>query len=65
MEKPTRLIAPALAFIVCFATGGALSMLFGLESHVWVPAGFAVSGVVAFAASRGLRERTVSSKSEG
>jgi hypothetical protein len=65
VDKPIRLIGPALAFFVCFATGAGLSMLFGLESRVWVPAGLAVSSVVAFVASRGFRHRTVNSRSQG
>ena len=36
------------AFFVCFATGAALSIAFGLESKNWVPAGFTVSSMVAY-----------------
>jgi hypothetical protein len=44
MRTPTRSIG---AFAVCFAVGASLSLLFGLESRIWVPAGLVVSTIVA------------------
>ncbi len=40
------------AFCVCFAVGAALSILFGLESRSWVPAGVTTSTIVAIGAFR-------------
>jgi hypothetical protein len=54
--RSSRLIAAA-AFIVCFGTGMALSLLFGLESSLWVPAGVTVSTTVAAAVFFGTRRR--------
>jgi hypothetical protein len=42
-----RAVAGAIAFVVCFAIGTTLSVLFGLPSRVWVPAGLSTSTIVA------------------
>ena len=49
MRTTTQSIA---AFAVCFAVGASLSLLFGLESKIWVPAGLVVSTIVAVSALR-------------
>ena len=35
------------AFVVCFAVGASISLLFGLDSRNWIPAGIVVSSLVA------------------
>jgi hypothetical protein len=47
MRKANRAVG---AFVVCFAVGASLSVLFGLNSRNWIPAGMVVSTVVAFGA---------------
>jgi hypothetical protein len=44
MRTATRSVG---AFVVCFAVGASLSLLFGLDSRNWIPAGIAVSSLVA------------------
>ncbi len=47
-----RTTASIAAFAVCFAVGASLSLLFGLESRIWVPAGVVVSTLVAVSVRR-------------
>jgi hypothetical protein len=47
MRKANRTVG---AFVACFAVGASLSILFGLNSRNWIPAGMVVSTVVAFGA---------------
>jgi hypothetical protein len=47
MRKAKRAVG---AFVVCFAVGASLSILFGLKSRNWIPAGVVVSTIVALGA---------------
>lgn len=52
MKRRYRVIAAFASFAACFAVGAALSVLTGLESRIWVPAGFVTSTMVAIVAFR-------------
>jgi hypothetical protein len=50
MRKANRAVG---AFVVCFAVGASVSVLFGLNSRNWIPAGIVVSTIVASVAFKG------------
>jgi len=51
----------ACAFLVCFIVGASGSVLLGLDSRIWVPAGLSTSTLVAFIGYRAGRKRNIQS----
>jgi hypothetical protein len=47
-KYPSRFVIASAAFLVCLGVGASLSLLTGLESRVWLPAGVVVSTLVAW-----------------
>jgi sensor c-di-GMP phosphodiesterase-like protein len=52
MKIRDRVIAALAGFAICFAVGASLSVVGGLESRIWVPAGLVTSTMIAMFALR-------------